>query len=144
MSRTVSRGLHNASRWLMPATVVKEGLRTPLHDPPTHYGGALTIMERFFNCVLEGVATDTHSTTRNETPVMTGVSALSVAIKVITAMGNEREVTSFTARQLANKYLSVIRKLRERQQTMNAVDMTQLSRFLSELIRQGEVVLGHV
>ena len=82
MSHTVSRGLHNASRWRTPAIALLELLEGVPERP--HHLGAILAIERFLTLVLiECERTQGERPEDTQAPLMAGACALSIVNQII-------------------------------------------------------------
>ena len=128
MSHTVSRGFHNASRWLSPALAVEEYMEDLEKRIPL---GALVALDQFFTWVLAGISRDERKLVDSRIPVMAGVCAFSIATNVF-----DNAHQSVVRRQTERLSVSV-RKLRDGK-GLSPTESTHLRRFLAGLIRQGK------
>ncbi len=138
MSRTISRGVHDAGKWLTPALAARDSLEKRLGallEPGDI--GALMAIERFLTAAREGALGISGKREDSNIPVMMGLSAFRIATDVCGITIRRSDAASSLAE--VERQLSTVRTLLEEKKIAGRSELRKsLRTFLGQLIDVGQ------
>jgi len=145
MSQTAARGLADAARWIGVAASMRDYLDEWLTvgaaerlAPPK---GVSAAAKRFLAYVLDGIALSRRSQPRRRVPTMAGLSNLTIAVDVLTALPEEAPKNLDAVEGSVTTYLDFLLQVeREPGSAAASEDVARALRaFFEELQRQGSL-----
>lgn len=142
MSQTVSRGLVDASHWTGMASAVASYLEAWLADQVKSRQlpkGQFQAASRFFRYVTQGVALDRGEILDPNVPTMAGISNLTIATEVLSALPKADLAESAAVQAMVERYQKCLRAI-QKGGPIPEIDRStvqELHDFLRELQRQG-------
>lgn len=143
MSQTTSRGIADATRWVGVAArmvdYLDQWLATPSSARVAPPRGATLAATRFLHHVLDGVALNRHRSPIPQIPTMAGLSNLTIAIDVLTALPQGTPPDWRTVEESVQAYLACLGAIQENStNTIEETTVRSLRAFFDELQSQGD------
>lgn len=145
MSTIVSRERVAARHWTAVAAAVAEYLealtdRAREAESPEIPKGAIAAAIRFFNFALDGVAVNQKRTRQHATPVLAGLSSLTIALQVFASLSEAEPTETQQTEQRLRGYLAILEKLDSGDtHSIEEKKLHELRSFFEKLEEQGTI-----